>query len=266
MAKVLNLKGVDYKTGQIKDSGRIEIKNQTGNSADLYFYGDIVSESWISEWYEDDMCPSDVKKFLDELENVQNINIHLNSGGGSVFGGLAIYNQLKRYNATITTYIDGLAASIASVIAMAGDKIIMPENAILMIHKPLTWCYGNADEMKKQIEILDTCQKSILSIYMEKTRSGITEDEINNLINESTWLTGEEASKYFNIELEGSVNIDNCISNYFDKYNLPNDKVVKIDKQSNTAFFNNNKIKESNDDLLVMDEATKIMIERIRNL
>ena len=158
MSKILELKDIDYKTGKIKDSGRIEIKNQTENSADLYFYGDIVSESWMSEWYEDDMCPADVKSFLDELENVNNINIHINSGGGSVFGGLAIYNQLKRYNATITTYIDGLAASIASVIAMAGDKIVMPENALLMIHKPITMCYGNADELQKHIDLLNTCQ------------------------------------------------------------------------------------------------------------
>ncbi|MGL4731262.1 MAG: head maturation protease, ClpP-related [Clostridium sp.] len=267
MSKILNLKGMDYKTGEIKDSGSLEIKNQTENSADLYFYGDIVSESWLSEWYEDDMCPGDVKKFLDELENTKNINIHINSGGGSVFGGLAIYNQLKRYNATITTYIDGLAASIASIIAMAGDKIVMPENAMLMVHKPLTWCSGNADDLKKQIEILDTCQKSIVSIYMKKVKPGITEEEINGLVNESTWLTGEEAAKYFNIELEGSINIENCISNYFEQYKIPENKAISIDKNSKMAFFNtNNHINRPKNEIPIMDEATKIMIERIKNL
>ncbi len=267
MNKVLELKNIDHKTGKIKGSGKIEIKNQTENSADLYFYGDIVSESWISEWYEDDMCPADVKVFLDELENVNNINIHINSGGGSVFGGLAIYNQLKRYNATITTYIDGLAASTASVIAMAGDKIVMPENALLMIHKPLIWCYGNANELQKQIDILDTCQNSILSIYMKKVKPGVTEDEINNLINAETWFTGEEAFNYFDIEIEGSINVNNCTSNYFEKYNIPKNKAVRVDKNSNTAFFNvANKQNKAKNELPIMDEATKIMIERINKL
>lgn len=266
MSKILELKGVDHKTGKIKDSGRLEIKNQTATSADLYFYGDIVSESWMSEWYEDDMCPADVKSFLEGLENVSNINIHINSGGGSVFGGLAIYNQLKRYNATITTYIDGLAASIASVIAMAGDKIVMPENALLMIHKPLTWCYGNADELQKQIDLLNTCQKSILSIYMKKVRNGVTEEEINSLINAETWMTGAEVSNYFDVEIEGSINVNNCTSSYFEQYNIPKNKAVRIDKNSNTAFFNTiNKSKKVNE-LPIMDEATKIMIERIKNI
>ena len=267
MNNILELKDIDYKTGKVKNLGRIEIKNQTENSADLYFYGDIVSESWISEYYEDDMCPSDVKDFLDKLENIDNINIHINSGGGSVFAGLAIYNQLKRYNATITTYIDGLAASIASVIAMAGDRIVMPENALLMIHKPLMWCYGNAYELQKQIDILDTCQKSILSVYMKKAKPKITEQEINDLINEETWLTGEEASAYFDIQIEGNVSVDNCISNYFDKYNIPKNKAVRVDKNSKTAFFNAinkpNKIENENP---IIDEAIKIMIDRINKL
>lgn len=267
MSKVLNLKDIDHKTGEIKDFGKIEIKNQTEDTADLYFYGDIVSESWMSDWYEEDMCPSDVKEFLEELDGIKNINIHINSGGGSVFGGLAIYNQLHRYNATITTYIDGLAASIASVIAMAGDKIVMPENALLMVHKPLTWCYGNADELKKQIDILDTCQRSIVSIYMKKVKQGITEEDINNIVNAGTWLTGEEASNYFDIELEGKVNVSNCKSSYFEKYNIPENKVVKIDRDSNTAFFNTkNNIKNKTNKLPIMDEATKIMIERIKNI
>nr|DAM81575.1 MAG TPA: Putative ATP dependent Clp protease [Caudoviricetes sp.] len=266
MSKILELKDIDYKTGKIKDSGRIEIKNQTENSADLYFYGDIVSESWMSEWYEDDMCPADVKSFLDELENVNNINIHINSGGGSVFGGLAIYNQLKRYNATITTYIDGLAASIASVIAMAGDKIVMPENALLMIHKPITMCYGNADELQKHIDLLNTCQKSILSIYMKKAKYGVTEDEINSLINEETWMTGTEVANYFNVEIEGSINVNNCTSSYFKQYNVPKNKAVRIDKNSNTAFFNAINRSNKTNKLPIMDEATKIMIERINKL
>ncbi|MCC0647878.1 head maturation protease, ClpP-related [Clostridioides sp. ZZV15-6598] len=248
--KILELKNKDLQSNDLKNVGSIEIKNQDENSAELFFYGDIVSESWISEYYEDDKCPSDISKFLKELEGIQNINVHLNSGGGSAFAGLAIYNQLKRYNANITTYIDGLAASIASVIAMAGNRIVMPENALLMIHKPLSWCGGNADDFKKEIEVLDTCQKSILNVYMTKAKSNIKEEEINDLINNETWLTGEEAARYFEIELEGTVNTVACSSDYFNKYrNIPN----QINEINNNSM------------LPVMSKETKLLIERIKN-
>lgn len=250
--KILELKNKDSNSNDLKNVGSIEIKNQDENSAELFFYGDIVSESWSSEWYEDDKCPSDISKFLEELEGVKNINVHVNSGGGSAFAGLAIYNQLKRYGVNVTTYIDGLAASIASVIAMSGNRIVMPENALLMIHKPLSWCGGNADDFKKEIEILDTCQKSILNVYMTKAKPNIKEEEINDLINAETWLTGEEAAKYFEIELEGSINAVACSSDYFNKYrNMPN-QISKIDNNSNL-------------ELPVMDKATRLLIERIKN-
>lgn len=253
MGKILEFKQNNKKVGSM------EIVNQTEDSTDLFFYGDIASESWISEWYEDDKCPADVQKFLSELENISNINIHINSGGGSCNGGLAIYNQLKRYNANITTYIDGLAASIASVIAMAGNRIVMPENAILMIHKPLTWSGGNADELRKSADILDTYQKSILGVYMTKAKDGITEEQINNLINAETWLTGKEAQEYFNIEIEDAIEAMACTSDLFNKYSkIPEDKLKAILKKPN------NKTKEP--DLPVMDEATRIMIERIKNI
>lgn len=256
---------IEFKDKKGNIEGKLEIKNQTENSADLHFYGDIISESpgeWYKNYYPDDKCPSDIKEFLDQLENVNSINIYLNSGGGSVFGGLAIYNQLKRYNATINTYIDGLAGSIASVIAMAGDTIYMPKNALFMIHKPLTWAGGNADDFKKIIELLDTCQKSILNVYMTKAKDNVTEEEINNLINAETWFTGEEAANYFNIVLEDNINIENSINDdYINKYNIPKNKLEDVKKVvSNTAYFNAKK------ELPVMDEATKIMIERIKKL
>ncbi|WP_227433290.1 head maturation protease, ClpP-related [Clostridioides sp. ES-S-0006-03] len=253
-SRILELKNKDSDSNTIKKVGSIEIKNQNENSADLYFYGDIVSESWLSEWYEDDKCPADVSEFLNELEGIQNINIHLNSGGGSVFAGLAIYNQLKRYDASITTYIDGIAASIASVIAFSGNRIIMPENALLMIHKPSSWCGGNAEDFKKEIEILDTCQKAILSVYMTKVKPNVTEEEINDLINSETWLTGKEAAEYFEIEIEEAINAVACSSDYFDKYkNMPKNKISKLKSTKNDL------------ELPVMEEETRLLIERIKN-
>ena len=112
------------------------------------------------------MAPGDVKKFLDQLDGTENINIHINSGGGSVFGGIAIYNMLRRNNAHKTVYVDGLAASIASVIMMAGDEIVMPKNATVMIHKPSASYFfttKNADDLRKDAESLDTCQQTMQS-------------------------------------------------------------------------------------------------------
>src|SRR5699024_3486255 len=107
--------------------GKMEIRNQTETKAQLNIYGDIVSDEW-GKWSDDDTCPTDISNFLKDLDGVSEIEMHINSGGGSVFAGIAIYNMLKRSKATVTTYIDGIAASIASVIACAGDRIIIPKN------------------------------------------------------------------------------------------------------------------------------------------
>lgn len=218
------------RNNKVREVGSIEIKNQTENSAELCFFGDINSESWgkYQEYFPEDKAPSDVERFLSQLENVSNINIHINSGGGSVFGGIAIYNMLKRFNANITVYVEGLAASIASVIAMAGDKIIIPKNAQMMIHKPSSIAWGNAEDMRKEAEILDGCQKVILSTYMQHTREGVTEDEINRLINAETWKNGEEWQEYFDIEVGKSNQAVAAVSDYYEKYNnIPKDLAKK---------------------------------------
>lgn len=210
--------------GNTKVCGSMTIKNQTDSSADLFFYGDIVSETWQSEWYEDDMAPGDVKKFLDQLDGTENINIHINSGGGSVFGGIAIYNMLRRNNAHKTVYIDGLAASIASVIMMAGDEIVMPKNATVMIHKPSASYFfttKNADDLRKDAESLDTCQEAIMQTYMTKAK--VDKEEIEQKVNDETWLTGEEAAELFDIKVEEANDAVACAgsSMFFCYKNVP---------------------------------------------
>lgn len=148
---------------QKKNVGKLEICNQTEISADLNIFGDIVSDDW-GKWCDDDTCPSDISDFLKNLEDIQEINLHINSGGGSVFAGITIYNMLKRNNARITTYIDGIAASIASVIACAGDRIVIPANGTFMIHKPTNGYFFtsmNADQLRKDADTLDICQKKM---------------------------------------------------------------------------------------------------------
>ena len=226
MAKILELQKKDKK-GKCRTVGSIEIKNQTEAAADLYFFGDINSES-LGEWqkyYPDDKAPKDVQDFLDQLDGVSKINVHINSGGGSVFGGIAIYNILKRHNAEIVVYVEGLAASIASVIAMAGDKIIIPANAQMMIHKPSSITWGNADDMRKEADILDGCQKVILNTYMQHAKDGVTAEEINALIDAETWKNGEEWQEFFDIEVSEKSQATACESEYFDKYNNLPDKL-----------------------------------------
>lgn len=210
--------------GNTKVCGSMTIKNQTDSSADLFFYGDIVSETWQSEWYEDDMAPGDVKEFLDQLDGTENINIHINSGGGSVFGGIAIYNMLRRNNAHKTVYVDGLAASIASVIMMAGDEIVMPKNATVMIHKPSASYFfttKNADDLRKDAESLDTCQEAIMQTYMTKAK--VDKKEIEQKVNDETWLTGEEAAELFDIKVEEANDAVACAgsSMFFCYKNVP---------------------------------------------
>ncbi|HCL4466765.1 TPA: Clp protease ClpP [Clostridium botulinum] len=264
MTKIMQLKNKD-KTGNIKNVGTIEIKNQTDERAELYFYGDIVSNSWQSYWFEEDKCPQDISNFLKELDNSKAIDIFINSGGGSVHGGLAIYNMLKRYSGEKTVHIDGLAASIASIIAMAGDKIIIPQNAQLMIHKPSCYlwdCY-NADNLRSIADSLDTCQKSILAIYMENVKEGITEEEITEMINKETWFTGDEAEKYFNIEVENQGELVACTSDYFDKYkNTPKSLLNKSSQNINTDEITNKVLKIIEDKQKSENEEIKNKIEK----
>ncbi len=220
MAKILKLQKKD-KNNRYREVGSIEIRNETETAADLCFFGDINSES-LGEWqkyYPEDKAPKDVQDFLDQLDGVSKINVHINSGGGSVFGGIAIYNILKRHDAEITVYVEGLAASIASVIAMAGDKIIIPANAQMMIHKPSSITWGNADDMRKEADVLDGCQKVILNTYMQHAKEGVTPEQINALIDAETWKNGEEWQEFFDIEVSEKNNAAACTSDYFDRYN-----------------------------------------------
>lgn len=174
-------------------------KNETLTSADLYFYGDIVSD-WYGAWTDSDQYPEAIRDFLKEQDG-KNLNIYINSGGGSVFAGIAIYNMLKRHRGFKTVYVDGMAASIASVIALAGDRIVIPSNAFLMIHKPWAACMGNADDCRKMAEDLDAIETGIINVYKEHLSKGADISDIQKMVAEETWLNGEEAAKYFNTEV-----------------------------------------------------------------
>ena len=172
----------------------LTVKNETLTSADLYFYGDIVSD-WWGAWADSDQYPEAIRDFLKEQEG-KNLNIYINSGGGSVFAGIAIYNMLKRHSGYKTVYVDGMA-----VIALAGDRVIIPSNAFLMIHKPYAACIGNAEECRKLAADLDAIETGILNIYKEHLADGVDISDIQKMVAEETGLNGEEAAKYFTVEV-----------------------------------------------------------------
>ena len=212
----------------------LEIKNFTDTTCDLYFYGDIV-DSWSGAWDDTDQYPQAIKEFLDEAKD-KNINIYVNSGGGSVFAGMAIYNMLKRHKGYKTVYVDGLAGSIASVIALAGDKIVIPKNAYMMIHKPWCTCGGNANDFREMANTLDKVEQGILNVYKDNLAGEMLYDEIVEMVNNETWLTGEEASKYFaNVEIVEPLQLVACTSDLYSKYintpkNISND--LKIENKA----------------------------------
>ncbi|HAL1064965.1 TPA: Clp protease ClpP, partial [Escherichia coli] len=151
------------------------------SDADIYIYDEIgfwgvTAKQFISD--------------LNALGDITHINLHINSPGGDVFEGIAIFNALKTHGASITVYVDGVAASMASVIAMVGNPVIMPENTFMMIHKPFGFTGGDAEDMRTYADLLDKVEAVLLPAYAQKT--GKTTDEIAAMLADETWMSGAE--------------------------------------------------------------------------
>lgn len=190
-----------------RNSGYFEIKAQEeSEKAELTIYGDISSDKWTDS----DVVPQEIEEALAEADG-KDLDIYINSGGGNVFAGLAIYHMLNRYRGKKTVYINGLAGSIASIIAMAGDEIVMPKNSYLMIHKAWGTFTGNASTLSKDIEILEKTDDTLLDIYTTKINDDVEPEEIEQMMEEETWLTGEEAQEYFDIIVEEESQAVACI-------------------------------------------------------
>jgi ATP-dependent Clp endopeptidase proteolytic subunit ClpP len=159
-----------------------EIKALANGATEIYVYDEI------GYW---GITAKDFARDLKEVKPNGTIDLHINSPGGSVTDGIAIYNLLKNHSSTVNVVIDGLAASMASVIAMAGDTITMPENALMMIHNPWGGASGDAEELRKTADILDKMKSALISAYAIKT--GKESDEIASLMDAETWMTGSEA-------------------------------------------------------------------------
>lgn len=244
----------------IKIFKAFEFKNETATSADLYFYGDIVSD-WWGAWNEEDQYPEAIRKFL-EGQQGKNLNIYINSGGGSVFAGIAIYNMIQRFSKThkVQVYIDGLAASIASVIAFSGSKPPkIPSNAFLMIHNPWADCIGNSDDLRKMADDLDTIGDGIVNVYMQHVREGVTEEQVRSLMEAETWMNGKDAAEYFNVEVTDTVQeIAAAAGGYVARArNMPKD--LKVKAESKIEQSDNQDAREAE---LIQNKAKREQIAR----
>lgn len=223
---------------KIKNKKFWEFKNIINEKADLYIYSEISS-------WEEDVSSDSFKKELDSLGDISTINLYINSPGGSVSEGLAIASMLKRHKAFTIANIDSMACSIASVIACACDKVVMPRNTMLMIHNALVggFMYGNAKDFRKQADDLDKITESLRQTYLEKAGDKLTEEKLIELMDAETWLTAQDAfdiglcDEILSAQQEYVACVDkDVMKNYI---NIPDDIRDLLEKEGNSLKVDN---------------------------
>lgn len=193
----------------------LKIKNNK-DSAEIYISGAIVDddmggmlEAWDAdagyEW------PGDIKKQLDEIGD-KDLTVYINSDGGSVPAGVAIANMIARHKGHTTAVVDGWACSIATQIFFAADTRRIPSDAYLMIHKPSCALAGDANDFRHMIEMLDVIQEGLETTYCAAAREGVTPEQIHQMVEDTTWLTGDKARELFNIETVEATKTAACVS------------------------------------------------------
>ena len=206
------------------------LKNQTDKPAELLIYDVIGDWQGLS-----------AKTLVDELKGITagELTVRINSPGGSVFDGIAIYNALRYHPANVHVRIEGLAASIASVIAMAGDTITMAENSLMMIHNPFGWVGGEAEDMRRTADMLDKATEAIALAYAGK--SGHSAEDITPMMAAETWMTAQEAKDYGLIDvvdkpvqLAASLDVDGFQN--VPKDLLPVPPASQLPKQTSASF------------------------------
>lgn len=262
-----------------------QFKNSAENSAELYLYGEIVSEE---PWFAEDCLA--YRNFINDLKAIgdcSKITVYINSGGGDVFAANAIYSQLKKHKANICVEIEGICASAATIVAMAGDTVKAEKNSLIMIHNPVVGLMGYFDEEKleKCMNSVSAVKKSIIEAYL--SRIDKTEDELSELMDNETWYTGREALEngiidevFENYKSEEYVNyandkfavVNNFICDIGKFKNFPKNKIKTENRAVEEPFFNTknevekdmtvNDIKEKHSD--IYDEIAREAVERER--
>lgn len=210
---------------------KCEIVETSDSELDFLLYGPILNQK--SYWYDEDeyTCPQQIQDQLKQAEGKQ-INLHINSYGGDAFAGIAICNQLKNYEGKVVAYIDSIAASAASIIAMGADEIVMPNNAMMMIHNAWTYAEGNASELRAEADKLEKINSSVRQSYMNKFIG--TEEELIQLLDDESYLTAEEcitlgfANSVVNQEPQQKqeLNIKASILNKYKKHEEPKTNIL----------------------------------------
>ena len=194
-----------------------EFKNIAENEYSLYVYGEIVDE----KWYDSDVDVNDFKEALAGVPNGSTLNMYVNSVGGNVFATSAMTSILQRAKdrgITITAYVDGLAASCASWLVMVADNINIYKNSVMMIHKPMLMTYGNANDLEKDIEVLNKIEDGVI-IPMYEAKAKCDRKKLKNMMTEETWLTADEIQEHFNVTLiDETREVKNITSKLFNSY------------------------------------------------
>ncbi|MDU2123426.1 MAG: Clp protease ClpP [Clostridium celatum] len=205
------------------------------NKSELYLYGAIVSEKWS----DDDIDFKDFKNAIDNLNNDSTLEVYVNSPGGEVFVTQSIISLLKRAkatkNITLDCYIDGLGASCASWLPMIADNLYIYDGSMLMLHKPMSSLFfANADDMKKEIELLDKIEAQMVENYMSRAKETLTEEVLKDMLAKETWLTADEIENYFNVtRLDTSKKLVACLDKeLMDKYKNVPEELKDDDKES----------------------------------
>lgn len=217
-----NFKAKLSKTIEISNKNnwyRIEAKAE---STDVYIYDEI---SWIG---------ISAEQFVKEINMIKSplINLHLNTPGGNVFDGVTIANALKQHPAKVTTYIDGIAASIGSIIALSGDTIKMADNGFIMIHNPFMVAVGDSEELRQAADVLDKIKGNLIKAYVNRT--GKSEQQVIDWLDAETWFTAEEAlDNGFIDEIIGGSKTNNSYDmTIFDN---PPEALLRIQKEDEDA-------------------------------
>lgn len=194
-----------------------EFKNVAENEYSLYVYGEIVSE----KWYDSDVDISDFKQALAGIPSGAKLNMYVNSVGGNVFatsGMVSMLQRAKQNGIAIDAYIDGLSASCASWLVMVADNIYIYKNSVMMIHKPMVMSYGNANDLQKDIEVLNKIEDGvIIPIYEAKAKDSV--EVIKDMMTAETWLTASEIQEHFNVTLiDEEKKVENITSDLFNTY------------------------------------------------
>lgn len=234
------------------------LKNITSTSADFYVYGTIVDEK-TADWWTGEISKTDVdtmqfKEELDNLKGITDLNIFINSPGGSVFASSTIVSMLNRFKETtgakIHGFVDGLCASAATYLLMVSDDVNFYKNSMMMIHKPMSMAWGNANELQKEIDTLNNIEDNMMiPMYMSKAKVG--EEEIKNLISDETWFNANSKDKNF-------------IGNFFN-VNLLDESKEAVACVSKNLFRNFKNVPKELVNEQVVEEVVEQVIEEIIN-